>query len=89
MDAARREAKRRRPSRGCARSPGNAVDQAVARVTFWQEMGGLAGRCALALLAVAIVSRRTLLRIFQIPALIFVPLLLLVDCRARSTRPAR
>ncbi len=56
---------------------GNAVDQAVARVTFWQEMGGLAGRCALALLAVAIVSRRTLLRIFQIPALIVVPLFFL------------
>ena len=53
---------------------GNAADQAVAHVTFWQEMGGLAGRFALAMLAVAIVSRRTLLRIFQIPALIFVPL---------------
>ena len=53
---------------------GNASDQAVARVSFWQEMGGLAGRFVLAMLAVAIVSRRTLLRIFQIPALIFVPL---------------
>jgi MFS family permease len=53
---------------------GNAVDQSVAQVTFWQEMGGLAGRFALAMLAVAIVSRRTLLRIFQIPSLIFVPL---------------
>ena len=46
----------------------------MARVSFWQEMGGLAGRFALAMLAVAIVSRRMLLRIFQIPALIFVPL---------------
>ena len=54
---------------------GNAVDQAVARVSFWQEMGGLGGRCALALLAVAIVGRRKLLRLFQLPALIFVPLL--------------
>jgi MFS family permease len=53
---------------------GNAVDQTVARVTFWQEMGGLAGRFMLALLAVAVVSRRTLLRIFQIPSLLFVPL---------------
>ena len=53
---------------------GNASDQAVAKVTFWQELGGLGGRFALALLAVAIVSRRTLLRIFQIPALLFVPL---------------
>ena len=46
----------------------------MARVSFWQEMGGLAGRFALAMLAVAIVSRRMLLRIFQIPALMFVPL---------------
>ena len=53
---------------------GNATDQTVARVTFWQEMGGLVGRFALAMLAVAIVSRRLLLRIFQIPSLIFVPL---------------
>jgi MFS family permease len=53
---------------------GNAVDEAVAKVTFWQEIGGLAGRCALALLTVAIVGRRLLLRIFQIPGLIFVPL---------------
>jgi hypothetical protein len=53
---------------------GNAVDQTVAGVTFYQEMGGLAGRFALAMLAVAIVSRRMLLRIFQIPALVFVPL---------------
>jgi MFS family permease len=53
---------------------GNASDQLVAGVTLWQEIGGLAGRFALAMLAVAIVSRRTLLRLFQIPALLFVPL---------------
>ncbi len=54
---------------------GNASDQAVAKVTFWQEIGGMAGRLALALLAVAIVSRRTLFRIFQIPSLFFIPAL--------------
>lgn len=54
---------------------GNASDQSVAKVTFWQEIGGMAGRLALAVLAVVIISRRGLLRIFQIPALIFVPLL--------------
>jgi len=54
---------------------GNASDEAVARVTLWQEIGGLFGRFALALLAVRIISRRALLRVFQIPALIFVPLL--------------
>jgi len=53
---------------------GNATDEAVARVTVWQEMGGLAGRFALAMLAVVIVSRRKLLSVFQIPALIFIPL---------------
>jgi hypothetical protein len=53
---------------------GNASDQLVAGVTLWQEIGGLAGRFALAMLAVAIVSRRMLLRVFQIPALLFVPL---------------
>ncbi len=54
---------------------GNASDEAVAKVTFWQEIGGMAGRVALAMLAVVVVSRRTLFRIFQIPALIIVPLL--------------
>jgi MFS family permease len=54
---------------------GNASDEAVARVTIWQEIGGLIGRVLLALLAVRIVSRRALLRVFQLPALLFVPLL--------------
>lgn len=54
---------------------GNASDSAVAKITFWQEIGGMLGRLALALLAVSIVSRRTLLRIFQIPSLIFIPVL--------------
>ena len=53
----------------------NASDAAVAKVTIWQETGGLVGRSLLALLAVYIVSRRTLLRVFQIPALIVVPVL--------------
>jgi len=53
----------------------NAADEAVARVTIWQEVGGLAGRLLLALLAVRIASRRALLRVFQVPAVILVPLL--------------
>jgi len=53
---------------------GNASDVQVAKVTKIQEAGGLAGRFLLAVLAVRIVSRRTLLRCFQIPALLFVPL---------------
>ena len=54
---------------------GNASDEAVAKITFWQEIGGMVGRLALAFLAVVIVSRRTLFRVFQIPSLFFVPLL--------------
>jgi MFS family permease len=52
----------------------NASDEAVAKVASWQETGGLFGRFALAALAVVIVGRRKLLRVFQIPALIIVPL---------------
>ena len=46
----------------------------VKSVQLWQEMGGLIGRFALAFLAMRIVHRGTLLRIFQIPALIIIPL---------------
>ncbi len=44
------------------------------QVQLYQELGGLAGRIALALLLVAALSRRTLLRIFQLPGLLVVPL---------------
>lgn len=40
-----------------------------------QEIGGLVGRFLLALLAVRIVSRRSLLRIFQIPGIFLMPLI--------------
>jgi MFS family permease len=43
-------------------------------VTKVQEVGGLVGRVTLAFLATIIVSRRTLVRIFQIPGLIAMPL---------------
>ena len=39
-----------------------------------QEIGGLLGRFALAFLATIIISRRLLLRTFQIPGLIFMPM---------------
>jgi hypothetical protein len=54
---------------------GNASDEAVAQVTIFQEVGGLVGRVLLAFAAVRIASRRTLLRIFQWPALVVVPAL--------------
>lgn len=43
-------------------------------VQTYQEMGGLLGRIALALLAVVIVSRKGLLWLFQVPGLIVFPL---------------
>jgi MFS family permease len=46
----------------------------VGQVQFAQEMGGLTGRLALAALALFVVSRQRLLRTFQIPGLIIVPL---------------
>ena len=51
------------------------TEQAVASdVVKVQEVGGLVGRVALAMLAVVIVSRRRLIRMFQIPGLIVMPL---------------
>ncbi len=46
---------------------------AAGAVQSWQEVGGLVGRFALALLVLAIVSRRRLLWVFQVPGLIIVP----------------
>lgn len=45
----------------------------VKDVQFGQETGGLLGRIVLAILALFIVSRRALLRVFQIPGLILIP----------------
>ena len=39
----------------------------AASVQWWQEVGGLVGRTLLAMLVLVIVSRRTLLRVFQVP----------------------
>lgn len=44
---------------------------------FYQETGGLVGRLVLAFLATVIVSRRLLLWIFQVPALVIIPLVFL------------
>jgi MFS family permease len=52
-----------------------AIEQRVASdVTKAQEIGGLTGRVALAWLAVVIVSRRRLIRVFQVPGLILMPI---------------
>jgi MFS family permease len=51
-----------------------AREQAVSAVQSYQEFGGLLGRVLLAMLAVHIVSRRSLLWIFQLPGLLVVPI---------------
>jgi MFS family permease len=59
---------------GVSNLPRPQQQQVVSAVQSYQEVGGLAGRVILAILAVYIVSRRKLLRIFQIPGLFIVPL---------------
>jgi MFS family permease len=58
--------------------PPAARQQAVAAVQSFQEFGGLAGRILLAFLAVRIVSRRSLLWVFQVPGLLILPVVFLV-----------
>ena len=52
---------------------GKIVQATSASYQTAQEVGGLAGRFILAYLAVIIISRRALLRVFQIPGLLIVP----------------
>ena len=54
--------------------PRAAVEQTVSAVQSFQEFGGLTGRFLLAFLAVRIVSRRRLVRMFQVPGLVLIPI---------------
>jgi MFS family permease len=54
-----------------------AQEQAVSAVQSLQEMGGLVGRFILAFMATRIVSRRSLLWVFQVPGLFVVPFVFL------------
>lgn len=63
---------------GVSELPRPAQLQIVNTVQFYQEMGGLVGRFILAMLAVYIVSRRKLLRIFQVPGLVVLPVVFVV-----------
>jgi Sugar (and other) transporter len=51
-----------------------ARQHAVSVVQTYQELGGLVGRVLLAILAVRIVTRRSLLWVFQVPGLFVVPI---------------
>jgi MFS family permease len=59
-------------------APNKAVKQLGNTVQFYQEMGGLFGRIALAVLIFVALSHGTLLRIFQLPALVALPITYLV-----------
>ena len=54
--------------------PQPQIQQTASQVQAYQEFGGLAGRFLLAVLALYIVSRRMLIRVFQLPGLIVMPL---------------
>ena len=54
--------------------PGPQQQQTASLVQAFQEVGGLVGRFLLAYLAIRIVSRRRLLRLFQVPGLIAIPI---------------
>lgn len=53
---------------------GRITQETASKVTKVQEIGGLAGRVLLAVLAVLIISRRKLVRVFQIPSLLIIPI---------------
>jgi MFS family permease len=57
--------------------PRPQIQATVGTVQLIQELGGLFGRFVLAYLAVIVVSRRALLRVFQVPGLFLVPLVFL------------
>jgi MFS family permease len=57
--------------------PRPQIQATVGTVQLIQELGGLFGRFVLAYLAVIVVSRRALLRLFQVPGLLLVPLVFL------------
>lgn len=62
---------------------GQITQSTASNVTKVQEVGGLVGRVLLAVLAVMIVSRRNLLRVFQLPGLLLMPLVF-VYCATHS-----
>ena len=61
-------------NRAKQKEPDDQIREKGNTAQFWQETGGLVGRIVLAALLVVIVSRRTLLRVFQVPGLVAFPL---------------
>ena len=57
---------------------GRIAQEVASDVTKVQEIGGLVGRVLLAALAVRIISRQRLIRLFQVPGLVVMPLVFAV-----------
>jgi nitrate/nitrite transporter NarK len=55
-----------------------AQQQRVGTLQAAQEFGGLVGRFLMAFLAIRVLSRRRLLRVFQVPGLLLIPLIVLL-----------
>ena len=65
----------REMTEGLPRPQASRINQeTAANVVKVQEVGGLLGRVALAFLAVRIVSRQKLIRLFQVPGLVIMPI---------------
>ena len=60
-----------------------SLEEQIGGIQIFQEVGGLTGRFLLAWLALRIVSRRRLLRVFQLPGLILIPLVFLFPAAGR------
>jgi hypothetical protein len=73
-----------KPKDAVPRISARIVQEKAADYTKAQELGGLFGRFALALIVVLIASRRRLLRVFLVPGLIAVPLIFLGFARGQE-----
>jgi MFS family permease len=62
---------------------GKEMRETVSSVQFAQEIGGLVGRCAVAWLAIYLISRQRLLRLFLVPGLVIIPLVYLYPAAGR------
>jgi MFS family permease len=64
-----------KPEAEAKKAAGQATAETIANYTKAQEMGGLLGRFALAMIVAHVVSRRRLLWIFLLPGLMLLPLI--------------
>ena len=74
-----------KPAKAAEGAKAGYEQKIASEYTKIQEVGGLVGRFMMAYLAVIILSRRKLLRLFQLPGLIFLPLLFWFFLRMENT----